>query len=188
MPDKAAVLAELTADELQTVPAFAALRETIVAGVTQEQESRVAELTQQIAGKDARIAELEADNTVKTQLVAEFQRGKFDADLKAHIAELTAWNTNGKPEATEKLNALRAAIYTLAQSKLGGVVMEMEQAKPQLEELMTGDLKVLVEMTRDNLAGPAIRIGGVGREGVQKPVEPTEEDSKKAVQSFGLTA
>jgi len=187
MPEKAAVLATLTADELQTVPAFAALRETIIAGVTQEHDTRVAALIQQMAEKDQRIAELEADNTAKATQVAEYQRSEHEAALRQHIAELTAWNTNGKPEATDKLNALRTMLFAMAQARLGGVVSELALAKPAVEELMTGDLKVLVEMTRDALSGPAIRVGGVGREGASKPVEPTLQEGKEALHTFGVS-
>ncbi len=191
MPDKSQLLAELTADDVKALPQL--VRDTIIAEykATAQNETRIAELTTDNQAKATRISELEADVQAKDLLISEFQTKQFNADLDAKIAELTAWNvTDDEGKAT--LESLRGVIKQMALVKLG-TVREMNQAGETLNGLVTGDLKTLVEMTRDRLAGGPARIpaqdnhrdNGKNPHGLTLPTTPEEIASIKAEYGLG---
>jgi hypothetical protein len=190
MPDRKDLLAELTAEDIQALPVFQTVRETIIAEyqANADTEKQIAELTADNETKTTRIEELEAEQKADRLLIQEFQTKQFDADLDAKIAELTAWNVTSD-EGKEALGSLRGAIKNMALAKLG-TVREMDQAQTVLDDLLGTDLKPLVEMTRDRLSGPPVTVPGddnrPGNNGATLSVEDTPDTRKDAASKFAF--
>ena len=191
MPDNKNLIAELTADEIQTLPQFAAVREAVIAEyqATHATEQQIAELTGAVETATTRISELEAEAQAKDLMIAEFQTRQFDADMEAKIAELTAWEVN-TDDGKAALASLRSVIRQMALAKLG-TVREMAQAETTLTELVDVDLKALIEMTRDRLAGPPVLVPGTNNrpaaDGAVVQVDDTPETRQKAANAYSFS-
>jgi len=183
MPEKAQVIAELTAEDLKTLPVVMSL----VAEQRAQVEQQVAELTATTTAQAQKIAELEADAAAKALLIAEFQTAQFDAQFDTEINTATDWTVTSD-EGKAKLAALRSVIKQTALAQLG-TVREMDAAKTTLSELMDGSLKLVVETMRDNLAGPSVILPARNnaRNGDGASLLPqTDEERQQAINSFAF--
>jgi hypothetical protein len=187
MPDKKDILAELTAEDIRALPQFEAVRETIITehDATAANTQQVAELQADNDTKAARITELEAEKSAQALTIQEFEAVKFGIDLDAKIAELSNWTVTGD-EHQKALDDLRGVMKSLTLAKLGDV-REMDQADETLTALANGELKSLIEMTRDRLAGPAAIVPGAdNRNGTGSEMDTSPEAVEKSVSTFAF--
>ena len=157
--EKTQIIAELTVTDLSD-----ALRNAVIA---EYESTKIAELEAEKTQKEQRISELEIAVNAKDVRIAELEGVTFETDLDAKIAELTDWQVNTE-EGKDTLAKLRDEIKARATGKLG-TVREMAQAETTVKELIEGDLKWLMELTRNALAGKAMIVSAKQSETVKTP-------------------
>lgn len=187
MPDKKELLAGLTAEDIKALPQFEAVRELIITehSASAETTQQITELTADNETKTTRITELEAEQDAQKLTIQEFEAVRFGVDFDAKISELTNWKVSGD-EHQKALDSLRGVIKSMALAKLGDV-REMDQAGTTLNELAKGEMKALIEMTRERLAGPAAIVpGSDNRNGNDSDMDVSPEATQKSVDTFAF--
>ncbi|MDL1924334.1 hypothetical protein FBQ95_17155 [Chloroflexi bacterium CFX3] len=153
MNNKKDVLAALTASDIPNLPATvveAILQQhtpkPIAEGRVGELEADVQRLEAEVAGKTRRVNELES-------IVAKYENEKFEADLRALIAQKVDWQVTTEAART-KLNILRETVYQAVLAKLAGAT-NLNRAEAIFAEMWESQFRLIAETMRDAMAGPA---------------------------------
>lgn len=116
----------------------------------------IAEMQQSIVARDTTIAELEQTVTAQAADLTVLRERVVDSALNAAVEDVTDWNVKA-PEGQQKLTYLRSILKKTAIAELGDQ-MEAEAIKGAVDKAMEEN-QFIVEMTRDNLAGPQAIAG-----------------------------
>lgn len=150
--NKNEVLAALTASDISSLP------QVVIEAIVQQHapksiaegkvglEADVKRLEAEIDGKTRRINELES-------IVAKFEGEKFEADLRALIAQKVDWQVTTEAART-KLNILRETVYQAVLAKLAGAT-NLNRAEAIFAEMWESQFRLIAETMRDAMAGPA---------------------------------
>lgn len=146
---------EMTAEEV-----MAAVEPSVVQQIVEMQRPSadpvIAEMEQTVTAQKATIAELEGRVSVQAADLAELRGRLVEGELDKAIHSATDWNVK-TADGSAKLDFLRGLLKKAAIAELGD---ETGTAAVQgaVDKAMTGN-QVIVEMTRDNLAGPQALAG-----------------------------
>lgn len=135
---------------------------------------QVAELAQQVADRDALIAEMQKS-------VAEARVREFDNTLEAKIAELVNWQVKGEA-AQAKVDAFKRTLRSRILAEMGGdhQINMIDQVVAEVWK----DLQPLAETVRDALAGPSAIVGTKIR--TERKLEDTPEARQAARAQFSF--
>lgn len=183
-----AVLNELTGRELADLISPAKQAELAALGAPVAEMTNhaavLAEMMQTVTARESTIAELENKVSTQTGELGKLRTRVMESALDAAVEEATPWHV--KSEAgTKKLDFLRGMLKKAAIAELDGSI-EPEAIKTAVGSAVAAHL-VIVEMTRDVLAGPNALAGAVdNRAAAVNKSLVSDEEAREAADRLGL--
>jgi hypothetical protein len=173
--EKSQIIAELTAEDVKTLPAV--VREAIIKQYQEQegQQEQVKELQSAVEAGKARISELE-------QQLAKVQVAEFSIALDKLVAEtikIDAKSEDGK----KRVASLQSLVRRYVVAELAGKT-DLDAAQAAIKEYTASDeYKTLAGAVVAELAGPAALIAQAGKSG---EIDMSPEAQAKARSDFGF--